>query len=127
MSPEIIAREQNKDTHLKEVMKKSDKSSERIVERSTVTQKEDSMVVSYIPTTPRYNKNGSYTKTKSNMAQPQTGCGSWSKELSWMPNRQESEKEIWWPTIKTGRKTHSLEHIWCWPYRAIDRKDSKWK
>jgi hypothetical protein len=36
MSPEIIAREQKKDTHLKEVMKKSDKLSERIVERSTV-------------------------------------------------------------------------------------------
>jgi hypothetical protein len=36
MSPEIIAREQNKDTRLKEVMKKSDKFSERIVERSTV-------------------------------------------------------------------------------------------
>jgi hypothetical protein len=36
MSPEIIAREQKKDTYLKEVMKKSDKFSERIVERSTV-------------------------------------------------------------------------------------------
>jgi hypothetical protein len=36
MSPEIIYREQNKDTHLKEVMKKSDKLSERLVERSTV-------------------------------------------------------------------------------------------
>jgi hypothetical protein len=36
MSPEIIAREQKKDTHLKEVMKKSDKFSERLVERSTV-------------------------------------------------------------------------------------------
>jgi hypothetical protein len=36
MSPEIIAREQKKDTHLKEVMKKSDKFSERIAERSTV-------------------------------------------------------------------------------------------
>jgi hypothetical protein len=36
MSPEIIASEQKKDTYLKEVMKKSDKFSERIVERSTV-------------------------------------------------------------------------------------------
>jgi hypothetical protein len=36
MSPEIIAREQKKDTHLKEVMQKSDKFSERLVERSTV-------------------------------------------------------------------------------------------
>jgi hypothetical protein len=35
-SPEIIAREQKKDTHLKEVMKKSNKFSERIVERTTV-------------------------------------------------------------------------------------------
>jgi hypothetical protein len=37
MSPEIIAREQKKDIHLKEVMKKSDNFSERNVERSTVT------------------------------------------------------------------------------------------
>jgi hypothetical protein len=36
MSPEIIALEQKKDTHLKEVMKKSDKFSKRLVERSTV-------------------------------------------------------------------------------------------
>jgi hypothetical protein len=36
MSPEIIAREQNKDTHLKEVTKKSDKFSDRLVERYTV-------------------------------------------------------------------------------------------
>jgi hypothetical protein len=36
MSPDIIAREQKKDTHLKEVMKKSDKFSERTIERSTV-------------------------------------------------------------------------------------------
>jgi hypothetical protein len=36
MSPEIIAREQKNDTHLKEVTKKSDKFSERLVERSTV-------------------------------------------------------------------------------------------
>jgi hypothetical protein len=46
MSPEIIAREQNKDTHLKEVMKKSDKFSERIVERSTVITYENKI---YIP------------------------------------------------------------------------------
>jgi hypothetical protein len=36
MSPEIIAREQKKDTHFKEVMNKSDKFSERLIERSTV-------------------------------------------------------------------------------------------
>jgi hypothetical protein len=30
MSPDIIAREQKKDTHIKEVSKKSDKFSERI-------------------------------------------------------------------------------------------------
>jgi hypothetical protein len=36
MSPEIIAREQKKDTQLKEVMKTSDKLSERLVERSSV-------------------------------------------------------------------------------------------
>jgi hypothetical protein len=78
-----MSREQKKDTHLKEVIKKSDKFSERLIERSTVitydnkiyiytniTQKEDSMVASYIHTPSRYNKNGSYTKTKSNLAQP---------------------------------------------------------
>jgi hypothetical protein len=81
MSPEIIAREQKKDTHLKEVMKKSDKFSERLVERSTVItydnkiytniiQKEDSVVVSYIPTTSRDNTHGSDTKTKPNLDQP---------------------------------------------------------
>jgi hypothetical protein len=36
MNPEIIAREQKRDTYLKEVMKKSDKFSERLVERSIV-------------------------------------------------------------------------------------------
>jgi hypothetical protein len=46
MSPEIIAREQNKDTHLKEVMKKSEKFSERIIERSTVVTYDNKM---YIP------------------------------------------------------------------------------
>jgi hypothetical protein len=46
MSPEIIAREQKKDTHLKEVMKKSDKFSERIVERSTVITLDNKI---YIP------------------------------------------------------------------------------
>jgi hypothetical protein len=46
MSPEIISREQRKDTHLKEVMKKSDKFSERIVERSTVITYENKI---YIP------------------------------------------------------------------------------
>jgi hypothetical protein len=35
-SPEIISREQKKYTHLKEVMKKSEKFSERLIERSTV-------------------------------------------------------------------------------------------
>jgi hypothetical protein len=46
MSPEIIAREQNKDTHLKEVMKKSEKFSERLVERSTVINYDNKI---YIP------------------------------------------------------------------------------
>jgi hypothetical protein len=36
MSPELISFEQKNDTHLKEVMKKSDKFSERLIERSTV-------------------------------------------------------------------------------------------
>jgi hypothetical protein len=36
MSPEIIAHKQKKDTHLKEVMKESEKISERLIERSTV-------------------------------------------------------------------------------------------
>jgi hypothetical protein len=36
MSPDIIALEQKKDTHLKEVMKTSEKLPERIVERYTV-------------------------------------------------------------------------------------------
>jgi hypothetical protein len=56
MSPEIIAREPKKHTHLKEVMKKSETFSERLTERSTaitcdnkiyttITQKEDSVVV----------------------------------------------------------------------------------
>jgi hypothetical protein len=47
MSPEIISSEQKKDTHLKEVMKKSDKFSERTVERSTVITYENKI---YIPT-----------------------------------------------------------------------------
>jgi uncharacterized protein YdcH (DUF465 family) len=46
MSPEIVAHEQKKDTHLNEVMKKSDKLSERIVERSTVITYENKI---YIP------------------------------------------------------------------------------
>jgi hypothetical protein len=46
MSPEIIAREQNKDTHLKEVMNKSDTFSKRLIERSTVITY-DNMI--YIP------------------------------------------------------------------------------
>jgi hypothetical protein len=46
MSPEIIAHEQKKDTHLKEVMKKSDKFSERTVERSTVITYENKI---YMP------------------------------------------------------------------------------
>jgi hypothetical protein len=46
MSPEIIALEQKKDTHLKEVMKKSDKFSERLVERSTVITYDNKI---YIP------------------------------------------------------------------------------
>jgi hypothetical protein len=77
----MLMKKQKKDTYLKEVMNKSDKFSERIVERSTVitydnniytyiNQKEDSVMVSYIPPTPRYNENGSYTKTKSYLDQP---------------------------------------------------------
>jgi hypothetical protein len=46
MSPEIIAREQKKDTHLKEVMKKSDKLSERLIERSTAITYDNKI---YIP------------------------------------------------------------------------------
>jgi hypothetical protein len=46
MSREIIAREQNKDTHLKEVMKKSENFSERLVERSTVINYDNKI---YIP------------------------------------------------------------------------------
>jgi hypothetical protein len=46
MSPEIIAPEQKKDTHLKEVMKKADKFSERLVERSTVITYDNKI---YIP------------------------------------------------------------------------------
>jgi hypothetical protein len=47
MSPEIIAREQKKDTHLKEVMSISYKFSERLVERSTVITY-DNMIIRYI-------------------------------------------------------------------------------
>jgi hypothetical protein len=46
LSPDIIACEQKKDTHLKEVMKKSDKFSERIVERSTLITYDNKI---YIP------------------------------------------------------------------------------
>jgi hypothetical protein len=46
MNPEIISRQQKKDTHLKEVMKKSDKFSERLVERSTVITYDNKI---YIP------------------------------------------------------------------------------
>jgi hypothetical protein len=46
MRPEIIAREQKKDTHLKEVMKKSDKFSERLIEISTVITYDNKI---YIP------------------------------------------------------------------------------
>jgi hypothetical protein len=81
MSPEIIAREQKKGTHLKEVMKKSYKFSERLVERYTVitrgnkiytniTHKEDSVVVSYIPTTSRDYTRGSDPETKPDLTPP---------------------------------------------------------
>jgi hypothetical protein len=49
MNPEIIALEQKKDTHLKEVMKKSDKLSERLIERSTVITYDNKI---YIPQSP---------------------------------------------------------------------------
>jgi hypothetical protein len=46
MSPEIIALEQKKDTHVKEVMKKSKKFSEKLIERSTVITYDNNI---YIP------------------------------------------------------------------------------
>jgi hypothetical protein len=46
VSPEIIAREQKKDTNLKEVMNKSDKFSEIPIERSTVITYDNKI---YIP------------------------------------------------------------------------------
>jgi hypothetical protein len=46
MSPEMIACEQKKDTYLREVMKKSDKFSERLLERSTVITYD---IIIYIP------------------------------------------------------------------------------
>jgi hypothetical protein len=46
MSPEIVSREQKKDTHLKEAMKKSDKFSERLIERSKVITYDNKI---YIP------------------------------------------------------------------------------
>jgi hypothetical protein len=46
MSPEIIARAQKKDTHLKEVMNKLDKFSEKLIERSTVITYDNKI---YIP------------------------------------------------------------------------------
>jgi hypothetical protein len=46
MSPEIFSCEQKKDTHLQEVMKKSDKSSDRLIERSTVINYDNKV---YIP------------------------------------------------------------------------------
>jgi hypothetical protein len=46
MSPEIIALEKNKDTHIKEVMKKSEKLSERIIERYTLITYDNNI---YIP------------------------------------------------------------------------------
>jgi RNase P subunit RPR2 len=46
MSPDIIAHEQKKNTHLKNVVKKSDKLSERIVERSTMITYDNNI---YIP------------------------------------------------------------------------------
>jgi hypothetical protein len=47
MSPGIIAREQKKDTHLKEVRQKSEKFSERLIERFTVITDYDNKI--YIP------------------------------------------------------------------------------
>jgi hypothetical protein len=44
MSPEIIAREQKKETHLKKVMKKSEKFSERLIERSSVITSYDNKI-----------------------------------------------------------------------------------
>jgi aldehyde:ferredoxin oxidoreductase len=49
MSPEIISRELKKDTHLKEVMKKSDKFSERLIQRSTVLTYDNKIYISISP------------------------------------------------------------------------------
>jgi hypothetical protein len=94
MSPEIIAREQKKDTHLREVMKKSDKFSEIIVERSTVITYENKI---YIPITLRkrivwwyhtYLQHRGITRMEATLRQNHTWPnlkkegGSCSKELS---------------------------------------------
>jgi hypothetical protein len=80
MSPEVIAREQQKDSQLKELIKRSHKFSERTIERSRViiyekkiyippfTQKENIVVVSYIPTTRRHNRHGSDPEAKPSLA-----------------------------------------------------------
>jgi hypothetical protein len=93
MSPEIIAGEQKKDTYLKEVMKKSDKFSERIVERSTVITYDNNI---YIPISLRkrivwwyhtYLQHPCITRMEATLRQNLTwpnlkkGCGSCSKEF----------------------------------------------
>jgi hypothetical protein len=106
MSSAIIAREQHKDSHLKELIKRSDKFSERTKERftvityekkiyTTITQKENSVLVSHILTTPRYNTHGIDPDAKPNLAQHQKGCRGRSQKLSRMTNRQKGLKEIW--------------------------------
>jgi hypothetical protein len=107
MSPDIIAREKKKDSHLKEVMKKSDNFSERTIEISTVMTYNGKI---YIPQPPRkrivwwyhtYLQHPGITHMEATLRQNLVWpnlkkiCRSSSKELPWMPNRQESNNEIW--------------------------------
>jgi hypothetical protein len=82
MSPEIIAREQKKDTHLKEVMKKSEQFSEITIEIYTVITYDNKI---YIPISLRkrivwwhhtYLQHPGIMRIKPNVAHP---CGGGSK------------------------------------------------
>jgi hypothetical protein len=92
-SLEIIAREQKKDTHLKEVMKKLEKFSERLVERSSMITYDNKI---YIPISLRkrivwwchkYLQNPGIPRMEANRRQNLTwpnlkkGCASCSKKL----------------------------------------------
>jgi hypothetical protein len=116
MSPETIAREQKKDTHLKEAMKKSDKFSERTVERSTVITYDNKIYIS-ISLRKRivcwyhtYLQHPGITHMEVTLRQ----------NLTWPNLRKGVEAAVnnlhecqigkkGWPTRKTGIKTHSLE------------------